>query len=407
MSDSDSRRRHLFWDTNLQVVFAVTLMAVLGVSSIAPVLPSVATVFDRTPQSVAWVIAMFTLPGALFTPVAGVLGDRIGRKVVLIPCLILFAVAGTACGFARSFELLLMLRFLQGIGASALGAINITIIGDLFTRQQRAAAMGYNAAVLSVGTGIYPAIGGGLAIFAWYYPFFLPMLALPVALAVLRVLDNPEPQVKGSLGEYITATLRSVWRPQVLLLFSISVVTFILIYGPFLAYLPFLLERSFGASAVLIGLVVSVTSVSTAMASFWLGALTKRFGTHSLVSFAFLLYAVSLVGIPLAPNLPMLVIPIVVFGAANGINIPSFLTMLTGLAPMEHRAAFMSLNGMVLRLGQTLGPLLAGIVVSVAGIAGSFYAGAVLALLFFAVLAVWLRPEHSGEQRGRQGFSSA
>ncbi len=168
MPDSDSRRRHLFWDTNLQVVFAVTLMAVLGVSSITPVLPDIATVFDRTPQSVAWVIAIFTLPGVLFTPVAGVLGDRIGRKVVLIPCLLLFAVAGTACGFARSFESLLVLRFLQGTGAAALGAINVTLIGDLFSRQQRAAAMGYNAAVLSVGTGIYPAVGGGLALFAWY-----------------------------------------------------------------------------------------------------------------------------------------------------------------------------------------------------------------------------------------------
>jgi len=395
MPDTDSRRRHLFWDTNLQVVFAVTLMAVLGVSSITPVLPSIATVFNRTPQSVAWVIAAFTLPGVLFTPVAGVLGDRIGRKVVLIPCLILFALAGTACGFVRSFEALLVLRFLQGAGGAALGAINITLIGDLFSKHQRAAAMGYNAAVLSVGTGIYPAVGGWLALFAWYYPFFLPIASLPVALAVVYYLDNPEPEVEGSLRDYVTVTLKSVWQPQVLLLFSISVFTFILIYGPFLAYLPFLLERSFGASPVLIGLVVSVTSISTAIASFWLGALTKRFGAHNLVSFSFILYAVSLVSIPLAPSLQTLAIPIIVFGAANGLNIPSFLTMLTGFAPLEHRAAFMSLNGMLLRLGQTLGPVLAGIVVAVVGIAGSFYAGAVLAIVMFGVLVVWLKPERS------------
>ena len=393
MHDSDSRRRHLFWDTNLRVVFAVTLMAVLGVSSITPVLPNIATVFDRTPQSVAWVIAMFTLPGVFFTPVAGVLGDRIGRKVVLIPCLILFALAGTACGFVRSFESLLFLRFLQGIGAAALGAINVTLIGDLFSKQQRAAAMGYNAAVLSIGTGIYPAVGGGLALFAWYYPFFLPIASLPVALAVVLVLDNPEPEAEGSLREYISATLQCVWQPQVLLLFSVSVFTFILIYGPFLAYLPFLLVRSFGASPVLIGLVVSATSISTAIASFWLGSLTARFGAHRLVSFSFILYAVSLATFPLAPSLPALAVPIVIFGAANGLNIPSFLTMLTGFAPIEHRAAFMSLNGMVLRLGQTLGPILAGVVVVVAGIEGSFYAGAALAVVMFVVLAAWLRPD--------------
>jgi MFS family permease len=368
-------------------------MAVLGVSSITPVLPNVATVFDRTPQSVAWVIAMFTLPGVLFTPIAGVLGDRIGRKVVLIPSLILFAVAGTACGLVRSFEALLALRFLQGIGATALGAINITLIGDLFHEQRRADAMGYNAAVLSVGTGVYPAIGGGLAIFAWYYPFFLPIVSLPVALAVLFLLDNPEPQVKGSLREYMAVTLRSVLQSQVLLLFSISVVTFILIYGPFLAYLPFLLVGSFGSSPVLIGVVMSVTSVSTAIASLLLGALSRRFGVHSLVRFSFILYAVSLAGMPLATSLPKLLIPIVIFGAANGLNIPGFLTILTGYAPIEYRAAFMSMNGMLLRLGQTLGPVLAGIVVAVVGIEGSFYAGALLALAMFVVLAMWLRGE--------------
>jgi len=185
--------------------------------------------------------------------------------------------------------------------------------------------------------------------------------------------------------------MRSVLQPQVLLLFAISVITFILIYGPFLSYLPFQIERSFGASPVLIGLVVSVTSASTAVTAFWIGALTKRFGSHRLVSFAFLLYALALAGMPLAPSLPMLMIPVIIFGAANGINIPSFLTLLTGFAPLEHRAAFMSLNGMVLRVGQTLGPILAGLVVAVVGIEGSFYAGAVLAIVVFAVLAVWQR----------------
>lgn len=393
MPASSSQHRHLFWDTNLQVVFAITLMAVLGVSSITPVLPSVAAVFERTPQAVALVIAMFTLPGALFTPVAGVFADRIGRKAVLVPCLILFAVAGTACGFVRSFELLLVLRFLQGTGATALGAINVTLIGDMFSKQQRAAAMGYNAAVLSVGTGIYPAVGGGLALIAWYYPFLLPVAAVPVALAVIFALDNPEPEAKGTLREYITVTLRSAWQPQVLLLFAVSILTFVLIYGPFLSYLPFLLERSFAASSAVIGFVIAAASVSTAIASFALGALSRRFGTRSLVVFAFLLYAISLAGMPLAPTLPLLVVPIVIFGTANGMNIPSFLVILTDFAPIEHRGAFMSINGMVLRMGQTLGPVLAGIVVTTVGIEAAFYAGAALALVVFGVLAAWLRPE--------------
>ncbi len=174
-------------------------MAVLGVSSIAPVLPRVATVFDRSPQSVGLLISVFTVPGVFFTPILGVLGDRIGRKAVLVPSLLLFAVAGTACGFVREFPLLLGLRFVQGIGAAALGALNVTIVSDLYAGSARTTAMGYNASVLSIGTGVYPALGGSLAALGWFFPFFLPALALPIALFVLFVLDNPEPHVRGSL----------------------------------------------------------------------------------------------------------------------------------------------------------------------------------------------------------------
>jgi len=368
-------------------------MAVLGVSSITPILPRVAELFHRTPQNVALLIVAFTLPGVLFTPLMGVMGDRVGRKKVLVPSLVLFAVAGAACGLARDFETLLALRFLQGAGSAALGAINVTLLGDLYKGTERAAAMGYNASVLSVGTGIYPAVGGALAVLGWYYPFFLPVLALPVALAVVLVLNNPEPKVTGSLAEYIRVTLKAIWHPQVLVLFATSVVTFVLIYGSFLAYFPFLLEESFNASPVFIGFVMSATSVATAFASFWVGGLAHRFGSRALVKTGFALYVLSLVLLPLAHNLWALSVPVLLFGIANGLNVPSILTVLNNYAPSEFRAAFMSMNGMVLRLGQTLGPLLIGVAVELVGMVGSFFVSAALALVMLVIMIPILQQE--------------
>jgi len=393
LSFAHANSRHLLKDTNLHVIFSVTLMAVLGVSSITPILPRVAELFHRTPQNVALLIVAFTLPGALFTPVMGVMGDRVGRKKVLVPSLVLFAIAGAACGLARDFETLLALRFLQGAGSAALGAINVTLLGDLDKGNERAAAMGYNASVLSVGTGIYPAVGGALAVLGWYYPFFLPVLALPVALAVVLVLDNPEPKVTGSLAEYIRVTLKAIWHPQVLVLFATSVVTFVLIYGSFLAYFPFLLEESFNASPVFIGFVMSAASLATAFASFWVGGLAHRFGSRSLVKTGFALYVLSLVLLPLATNLWTLSLPILLFGVANGLNVPSILTVLNDYAPSEFRAAFMSMNGMVLRLGQTLGPLLIGMAVELVGMVGSFFVSAALALVMLVIMIPILQQE--------------
>ncbi|MFO7718152.1 MAG: MFS transporter [Desulfohalobium sp.] len=185
--------RALLANQNLQILFAVTLMVVMGVSSIIPVLPTLIKVFGVTPENIGLVLTSFTLPGVLFTPIFGILADRLGRKKILVPALVLFGVAGFACTLARNWELLLLLRFLQGTGAAAFGMINITIIGDIFSGTERTAALGLNASVLSIATAVYPAIGGGLAILGWHYPFALPLVAVVLAGIVLWFLDTTEP----------------------------------------------------------------------------------------------------------------------------------------------------------------------------------------------------------------------
>jgi len=381
----------LLRDPNLHVIFGVTLMAVLGVSSITPAFPQIADQLDLSPGAVGLLVAVFTLPGATLTPVLGVLGDRVGRKRVLVPSLLVFALAGTACGFARDFELLLWLRLLQGMGAAALGALNITIVGDLYSGWRRATVMGYNASVLSIGTAVYPAIGGMLALLGWYYPFFLPVLALPVALLVLWRLKNPEPSREERLSTYLRNTLISIRNPRALGLFLASLVIFIVLYGAYLTYLPFLVRMSFDASPLLIGLLFSATSLATALTSWRLGRLARRFSERNLVRLGFAFYAISMIAIPLAPSVGFLLLPALLFGATNGISIPSILSMLTGLAPAEYRAAFMSVNAMTLRVGQTLGPLIAGVMLQFGGIASVYYGNAVLAAATLGVVSMVIK----------------
>ena len=85
--------------------------------------------------------------------------------------------------------------------------------------------------------------------------------------------------------------------------------------------------------------------------------------------------------------------PILVFGVANGLNVPSILTVLNNYAPSEYRAAFMSINGLVLRLGQTLGPILIGVAVALVGMVGSFFVSAGLALAMLLVMIPVLQQE--------------
>ncbi|GAI52700.1 unnamed protein product, partial [marine sediment metagenome] len=73
-------------------------------------------------------------------------------------------------------------------------------------------------------------------------------------------------------------------------------------------------------------------------------------------------------------------VPVIIFGLGGGLTMPSLQTYIAGLAPSEYRAAFMSINTTMLRLGQTLGPLVFGLVYTYANFDGVFLYGAGLAL---------------------------
>jgi MFS family permease len=391
MTEEPRASKRLLFDTNLRIVFGITLVAISGVSNITPAFPKIVRELQITPQAVGLLITVFTFPGILLTPVLGILADQIGRKKILIPSLLLFGIAGGACALARDFHLLLLLRFIQGIGAAPLGALYVTIIGDLYSGKERAAAMGYNASVLNIGTASYPAIGGALAVIAWYYPFLISLIALPVGGFVLFSLKNPEPKEKPNFAEYLSGVWQSIKHREVIGLFLASVVTFTILFGTYLTCLPLLLGDSFGASALIIGLLMSVSSISGAVMASQLGKLARTFSEGTLIKSAFVLYALTLTLIPFVPALWFFLIPSILFGAAQGMNLPCIQTRLSGLAPINHRAAFMSINGMVLRLGQTLGPLTMGLAMALYGMNGAFFTGAGLAIFMFVFAVILIR----------------
>jgi len=370
----------------LHIVFGITLTGIMGVASITPVLPLVSEIFAISPEQASLLIIVFTMPGVLLTPVFGIMADRFGRKQVLVPVLMLFAVAGTACFFAPDFRTLLILRVFQGIGAASLGAMNVTIISDTFSGNDRTAALGYNSGVLSIGAATYPAVGGALALISWNFPFLLPILAVPTGLIVLFGLKLPPPEPKSDFREYLRDIRQSIYSRKIITLFLLSTSTFLLVYGPILTFLPFYMKHYFDSSTLVIGLVIASMSFGNLISGMLLGYLSIYFKTLELLLISYLMVAASLLIIPIMPGAFWVMIPCILFGFAIGINNPNIQTLIAKTVRPRHRAAVLSINGMVLRLGQTTGPLVMSFFFVVSGYVGAYIMAAFLSVGIYLFL---------------------
>lgn len=373
----------------LLLAFCATMSMVMGVTSVMPMIPMLAREFAVSHTHASLVLTVFTFPGILFALPAGILADKFGRKVVLVPSFFLFGIAGTACAFAPDFPTLLFFRTLQGIGAIALGVLNTTIIADVWPGKELPRMIGYNMTVLSLCTAIYPAVGGALAYLNWHYAFFLPLLALPAGVvAIFTPLARPSKT--PAIREYLGNLGHAFQNRRMLALLCMTMLTFMLLYGPIITCFPVLADTNFHANSAMIGMAMIFSSLGTAAISSRLGFLSKRFSSPVILFCSQGLYITTLLLLPQASGLYWALPPLLLYGMGQGLNIPTVQSLLLQAAPQELRASIMAINGMLLRLGQSLAPVSFSVVMASFGITWGFYAGIALAALLTLLVAFFL-----------------
>lgn len=370
-------------DRNFYIIVSLTLIEIMGGPTIGPILPELSKVFAVSPSEIQLVMTAFFLPIGIATPILGIITDRIGVKKVLIPSLLLFAIAGSCCAFAGDFQTLIRWRFLQGLGSASLNLISLTLISTIYRGKALTMAMSIQVSAIGASTAIYPIIGGVLAGFSWRYPFLLNTIAFPLLMLVLMVLKLPR-QPSGSQNSSIKLYLQKVWQSinnsTVLGLLLVVGSMFLIQSGPFITYIPILAGANFGASGLFIGLILASMSVSLGLVASQLGRLTRIASEITLIKAAFAIAAIALAMIPFISSAGLLFVPSILFGVALGLAIPSSQEMLAKLAAGDTRAGFMAVNVSVQSLGIGIGPLMAGIFAGVWGMQGVFWITAGLAV---------------------------
>lgn len=173
---------------------ALLLVTVTGTMSnniINVPLRRVAADFDQPVAYAVLCVSAFTLMLAISLPLTGWLGDRLGRKRVLVAALALMCVAQVAASMAPSLPFLIVMRALQGLGCSAIPPLVMGILMALYP-ESRGRLMGAWAAANGVGQAIGPPVGGVLAdYFGWRSVFVVVAVLSLIALVVIQASVPP------------------------------------------------------------------------------------------------------------------------------------------------------------------------------------------------------------------------
>jgi EmrB/QacA subfamily drug resistance transporter len=168
----------------LAVMLSIGLVAI-DATILATAVPSVVDDLGGFAQF-PWLFSVYLLAQAVTVPVYGKLADLFGRKPVMLVGVTLFVVGSLLCGAAWSMGSLIAFRAVQGIGAGAVLPIGMTIVGDIYSLEERAKVQGYVASVWAAASVVGPTLGGVFSDYlSWRWIFFVN---LPIGLAAAVVL---------------------------------------------------------------------------------------------------------------------------------------------------------------------------------------------------------------------------
>lgn len=152
---------------------------------VSPALPTIISQLNGF-RIYPWVVSAYLLAATVSTPLYGKLADIFGRKRILLFGLALFSGGSMLSGAAWSMESLIAMRAIQGLGAGAVMPIVLTLLGDLFTLEERARIQGLFSAVWGLSSIGGPMLGGWVTMeLGWRWVFFV---IVPPALAAFLML---------------------------------------------------------------------------------------------------------------------------------------------------------------------------------------------------------------------------
>ncbi|WP_145945463.1 MFS transporter [Paenibacillus sp. Y412MC10] len=343
-------------------------LANLSMGLVIPIVPELLEMFSASGQVAGYLVSCFGLTQFLFSPFAGNLSDRYGRKPMIITGLILFAISNLLAAFAGDLTLLFVSRLIGGIGSAALVPAIIAYVADITEDAQRSKAMSWLGASMTSGFIIGPGVGGLLAEWGIKMPFFasasVGLLAMICSMWMLPEPLSPEiRRLRQSVQDKKDNIFRQIGLSVKSRYFILLLIVFAMTFGltHFEAIFPLFVVQGYGFTTQQIAILLTVCSlIGTLNQVLLTDRITRRFGEKQVIVAMLLLSAFTLASLLFSGNYYYVMIITMLFFSFNNILRPTINTLLSKEAG-EDQGFVAGMNNAYTSLGTIFGPLLAGL----------------------------------------------
>ncbi|MBA2872703.1 ACDE family multidrug resistance protein [Anoxybacillus calidus] len=346
---------------------SIPLVMTLGNSMLIPVLPMIEKKLNISAFQSSMIITVYSIVAIILIPIAGYLSDRIGRKKVIIPSLVLAAIGGIISGWAswkvdNPYVLILIGRALQGVGAAGAAPIVLPLVGDMYKNESEVSnCLGIIETANTFGKVLSPILGALLAGIIWFMPFFaFPVFcAISIALMLFFIRAPHTIQEVVPLKQFLYG-VKQIFQREGRWLYAIFAIGGILMFVLFgvLFFLSSMLEEKHQMDGVKKGFMLALPLGALCLAAFVAG---KKINKNKVLMKWLTFIGISILAIAIFllsffENIWILLTIFFFSGIGIGIALPCLDALITEGIEKKERGTITSIYSSMRFIGVALGP---------------------------------------------------
>jgi MFS family permease len=364
-------------------IWIATFVGMAGIAMVSPLLPIFAKEMGASGIWLGLSFSGFAISQTLLIPFVGRLSDKFGKKIFIAAGLAVYALISVGYAYAPTYQVLVLLRVISGVGTAMLLPSVFAYIGELSPPGHEGRYMGLLNVAFLMGFGIGPALGGTIKdAFSTDATFYaMGLLSAAAFIIILVFLPGRTLAEKQSSEEEKRVPFSVILRDNTVRGILSFQLVWALTYGAVLSFLAVFMTTRMGSTTTQVGITLSIRAAVNGVFAYPFGYLADRVNRRVLVTLGAVVAACGIFLIPWVGSFTAMLALFAIVGLFESVTVPAVNAITVEKGRELGMGSVMGIFNMAMGAGMMLGGIAGGLIVELTGIDGVFRFAAVMAVV--------------------------